>query len=274
MTGTVQKITPTAPKFAEAMRRSAIYGGLSAGVTQPSGVGGQQNELEYAILAEWKARYCRNPHRVRFMTNHNPPGQTSMVPRHSTLGWSGCGIRPTMWQAHCGRAAVDRRRSHPLGIGGEQVSAQQVEMQSKARLVRALQQNPRYAEVNASLSKGHPDRPRGTGNPTAYRLRLVEIGKYIQEELQFQSQRAQRTPQVPRFSSDSRLNSPRQRSTSSTANSGCRNRSSRSRGQKTPPPSSLMRTGFCAKCRRSVMARRHLRPAGFGPGVPGRRRQG
>ena len=76
----------------------------------------------------------------------------------------------------------------PLGIGGEQVSAaQQVEMQSR-NLVRALQQNPRYAEgERKSIEKDIQIGPEALSNPTAYRLRLVEIGKYIQEELQFQA---------------------------------------------------------------------------------------
>ena len=74
----------------------------------------------------------------------------------------------------------------PMGIGGEQVSAaQQVEMQSR-NLVRALQQNPRYAEgERKSIEKDIQIGPEAMSNPTAYRLRLVEIGKYIQEELQF-----------------------------------------------------------------------------------------
>ena len=76
----------------------------------------------------------------------------------------------------------------PMGIGGEQVSAaQQVEMQSR-NLVRALQQNPRYAEgERKSIEKDIQISPEAMSNPTAYRLRLVEIGRYIQEELQFQS---------------------------------------------------------------------------------------
>ena len=76
----------------------------------------------------------------------------------------------------------------PMGIGGEQVSAaQQVEMQSR-NLVRALQQNPRYAEgERKSIEKDIQIGPEALSNPTAYRLRLVEIGKYIQEELQFQA---------------------------------------------------------------------------------------
>ena len=76
----------------------------------------------------------------------------------------------------------------PMGIGGEQVgAAQQVEMQQR-NLVRALQQNPRYAEgERKSIEKDIQISPEAMSNPTAYRLRLVEIGRYIQEELQFQS---------------------------------------------------------------------------------------
>ena len=76
----------------------------------------------------------------------------------------------------------------PMGFGGEQVSAaQQVEMQQR-NLVRALQQNPRYAEgERKSIEKDIQISPEAMSNPIAYRLRLVEIGRYIQEELQFQS---------------------------------------------------------------------------------------
>lgn len=72
-----------------------------------------------------------------------------------------------------------------VGIGQRQVAAaQQVDMQQR-NLVRALQQNPRYAEgERKSIAEDIKIEPSILSNPTAYRTRLVEIGRYIQEELQ------------------------------------------------------------------------------------------
>lgn len=75
-----------------------------------------------------------------------------------------------------------------LGIGDKQVAAaQQVEMQQR-NLVRALQQNPRYAEgERKSIAEDIKIEPQVLSNPGAYRTRLVEIGRYIDEEIKYNS---------------------------------------------------------------------------------------
>jgi hypothetical protein len=74
----------------------------------------------------------------------------------------------------------------PMGIGGEEVSAAKRVSDLGRNLVRALQQNPRYAEGERKAIEGDIQiGPEAMSNPMAYRLRLVEVGKYIQEELKF-----------------------------------------------------------------------------------------
>lgn len=75
----------------------------------------------------------------------------------------------------------------PLGIGQAQVAAaQEVELQQR-NLVRALQQNPRYAEgERQDIARSISIEPAALSNPQAYRTRLLEIGRYVQEELRHQ----------------------------------------------------------------------------------------
>lgn len=198
VTGTVQKITPTAPKFAEeAMRRgSAIYGGLSEGVTQPSGVGGRQNELEYATsLLNGRSGTVAIPPSSPFYDQSQPPGQTSMAPPASGApadGGSsvkGRGLWSMASKVAGPVAGVKRWWGSgpvPMGQGFEEVSAAQYVEQQQKSLVRALQQNPRYAEgERKSIEKDIAITPEAFGNERAYQLRLVEIGKYIDEEVRF-----------------------------------------------------------------------------------------
>jgi len=192
VTGTVQKITPTAPKFAEeAMRRgSAIYGGLSAGVTQPSGVGGRQNELEYATsLLNGRSGTVAIPPSSPFYDQSQPPGQTSMVPAASESPVKGRGLW-SMASKVAGPVAGAARwwgsGPIPMGLGQEEVAAEQYVVNQQKSLVRALQQNPRYAEgERKSIEQDIAIKPETMGNPRAFQLRLVEIGKYIDEELRF-----------------------------------------------------------------------------------------
>lgn len=192
VTGTVQKITPTAPKFAEeAMRRgSAIYGGLSAGVTQPSGVGGRQNELEYATsLLNGRSGTVAIPPSSPFYDQSQPPGQTSMVPAASESPVKGRGLW-SMASKVAGPVAGAARwwgsGPIPMGLGQEEVAAEQYVINQQKSLVRALQQNPRYAEgERKSIEQDIAIKPETMGNPRAFQLRLVEIGKYIDEELRF-----------------------------------------------------------------------------------------
>jgi len=192
VTGTVQKITPTAPKFAEeAMRRgSAIYGGLSAGVTQPSGVGGRQNELEYATsLLNGRSGTVAIPPSSPFYDQSQPPGQTSMVPAASESPVKGRGLW-SMASKVAGPVAGAARwwgsGPIPMGLGQEEVAAEQYVVNQQKSLVRALQQNPRYAEgERKSIEQDIAIKPETMGNPRAFQLRLVEIGKYIEDELKF-----------------------------------------------------------------------------------------
>lgn len=192
VTGTVQKITPTAPKFAEeAMRRgSAIYGGLSAGVTQPSGVGGRQNELEYAAsLLNGRLGTVAIPPSSPFYDQSQPPGQTSMVPAATESPVKGRGLWSMASKIAGPVAGVARWWGSgpiPMGMGQEEVAAEQYVINQQKSLVRALQQNPRYAEgERKSIEQDIAIKPETMGNPRAFQLRLVEIGKYIDEELRF-----------------------------------------------------------------------------------------
>ena len=192
VTGTVQKITPTAPKFAEeAMRRgSAIYGGLSAGVTQPSGVGGRQNELEYAAsLLNGRLGTVAIPPSSPFYDQSQPPGQTSMVPAATESPVKGRGLWSMASKVAGPVAGVKRWWGSgpvPMGQGFEEVSAAQYVVNQQKSLVRALQQNPRYAEgERKSIEQDIAIKPEAFGNERAFQLRLVEIGKYIDEELRF-----------------------------------------------------------------------------------------
>ena len=188
VTGQMRRITPSVPGFAqEAMSRgSSIYGG------EPSGYNGgspaaaasdqlsiMQSELQNPnINPADKAAVQREMDRIRGGLPAAPTGSgASLWEQAGNVAGPVAGV-----QRWIGSGPV------PMGIGGDQVAAaQQVEMQQR-NLVRALQQNPRYAEgERKSIEKDIQISPEAMSNPTAYRLRLVEIGRYIQEELQFQS---------------------------------------------------------------------------------------
>ena len=207
VTGQMRRITPSVPGFAqEAMTRgSSIYGGgASTGApaswgreNRPSeGMSGynggspaaaasdqlsiMQSELQNPNISPAdKAAVQREMDRIRGGLPAAAPagGGASLWEQASNVAGPVAGV-----QRWIGSGPV------PMGIGGEQVgAAQQVEMQQR-NLVRALQQNPRYAEgERKSIEKDIQISPEAMSNPTAYRLRLVEIGRYIQEELQFQS---------------------------------------------------------------------------------------
>lgn len=73
-----------------------------------------------------------------------------------------------------------------IGVGQKQVAAaREVELQQR-NLVRALQQNPRYAEgERKDIAVSISIEPSVMSNPSAYRTRLIEIGKYVQEEMAY-----------------------------------------------------------------------------------------
>ena len=192
VTGQMRRITPSVPGFAqEAMTRgSSIYGGgMAAGPRpgetvqldingQPVGTGVVDANGKWTVPAPPESQSWGGENRGAGQPAPAPTGSgASLWDQASNVAGPVAGV-----QRWIGSGPV------PMGIGGEQVSAaQQVEMQSR-NLVRALQQNPRYAEgERKSIEKDIQISPEAMSNPTAYRLRLVEIGRYIQEELQFQS---------------------------------------------------------------------------------------
>jgi hypothetical protein len=73
-----------------------------------------------------------------------------------------------------------------IGIGQQEVAAaQEVQLQQR-NLVRALQQNPRYAEgERKDIAESISIEPELLSNPTAYRTRLIEIGRYVQDEIKY-----------------------------------------------------------------------------------------
>jgi hypothetical protein len=195
VTGQPRPVTPSIPGFAkEAMRRgSSIYGGGMAAGPRP----GETVQLDIngqpvgtgVVDANGKWTIPAPPESSSWGDENRGAGQPAPAAAASAGGGA------SLWEQASNVAGpvagVQRWIGSgpvPMGIGGEQVSAaQQVEMQSR-NLVRALQQNPRYAEgERKSIEKDIQISPEAMSNPTAYRLRLVEIGRYIQEELQFQS---------------------------------------------------------------------------------------
>jgi hypothetical protein len=73
-----------------------------------------------------------------------------------------------------------------VGVGQQEVAAARRTELIQRRLVSALQQNPRYAEgERQDIAKSITIEPAVMSNPTAYRTRLIQIGKYLQEEIAF-----------------------------------------------------------------------------------------
>ena len=195
VTGQMRRITPSVPGFAqEAMSRgSSIYGGGMAAGPRP----GETVQLDIngqpvgqgVVDANGKWTVPAPPESSSWGGENRGAGQPA--PAAAAPAGGGASLWEQASNVAGPVAGVQRWIGSgpvPMGIGGEQVgAAQQVEMQQR-NLVRALQQNPRYAEgERKSIEKDIQISPEAMSNPTAYRLRLVEIGRYIQEELQFQS---------------------------------------------------------------------------------------
>jgi len=208
VTGVWTPLKPRVPKFAEeAMRRgSSIYGG-GASTGAPASWGRENRPSEGMSGYNGGSPAAAASDQLSIMQSElqNPnisPADKAAVQREMDRIQGGlpaaaapAGGGASLWEQASNVAGpvagVQRWIGSgpvPMGIGGEQVgAAQQVEMQQR-NLVRALQQNPRYAEgERKSIEKDIQISPEAMSNPTAYRLRLVEIGRYIQEELQFQS---------------------------------------------------------------------------------------
>ena len=195
VTGQMRRITPSVPGFAqEAMTRgSSIYrGGMASGPrpgeTVQLDINGQTMGTG-VVDANGKWAIPAPPESSSWGGENRGAGQPA--PAAAAPAGGGASLWEQASNVAGPVAGVQRWIGSgpvPMGIGGEQVgAAQQVEMQQR-NLVRALQQNPRYAEgERKSIEKDIQISPEAMSNPTAYRLRLVEIGRYIQEELQFQS---------------------------------------------------------------------------------------
>ena len=198
VTGQWEKIQPSVPGFARTAleRGSSIYGGLSAGTTAPGTTPRPGETVQLDINGQTMGQAVVN---ASGRWSIPAPPESGAAPAPAPAGGAPAAATPSggprLWEIAdkvAGPVAGVQRwigsGPVPMGIGGEQVSAaQQVEMQSR-NLVRALQQNPRYAEgERKSIEKDIQIGPEALSNPVAYRLRLVEIGKYIQEELQFQA---------------------------------------------------------------------------------------
>jgi predicted RNA-binding Zn ribbon-like protein len=82
-----------------------------------------------------------------------------------------------------------------FGIGQDEVgAAREVELQQR-NLVRVLQQNPRYAEgERQDIAKSISIEPNAFSNPDAYRTRLIQIAKFAQEEMAYQSSVLKKSP--------------------------------------------------------------------------------
>ena len=196
VTGQMRRITPSVPRFVqEAMSRgSGIYGGGMAAGPRP----GETVQLDIngqpvgqgVVDANGKWTVPAPPEPSSWGGENRGAGQPAPAAPAAPAG-GGASLWEQASNVAGPVAGVQRWIGSgpvPMGIGGDQVAAaQQVEMQQR-NLVRALQQNPRYAEgERKSIEKDIQISPEAMSNPTAYRLRLVEIGRYIQEELQFQS---------------------------------------------------------------------------------------
>ena len=209
VTGQMRRITPSVPGFAqEAMRRgSSIYGGgMAAGSPaswgrenrqsgELSGYNGgspaaaasdqlsiMQSELQNPNISPAdKAAVQREMDRIQGGLPAAPTGGESSVKGRGLWSMASKVAGPVAGvQRWIGSGPV------PMGIGGEEVAAEQYVMNQQKSLVRALQQNPRYAEgERKSIEEDIKIKPETFGNPLAFQLRLIEIGKYVDEELRF-----------------------------------------------------------------------------------------
>ena len=201
VTGQMRRITPSVPRFVqEAMSRgSGIYGGGMAAGPRP----GETVQLDIngqpvgqgVVDANGKWTVPAPPEPSSWGGENRGAGQpASPAPAAPTGGESsvkGRGLWSMASKVAGPMAGVGRWWGSgpvPLGLGQEEVSAEQyVTMQQKS-LVRALQQNPRYAEgERKSIEEDIRITPEALSNPRAYQLRLVEIGKYIDDEIKFHS---------------------------------------------------------------------------------------
>lgn len=206
LTGAREQFSPTVPNHVrDAMSRGAgVYQGMGVQATQPRG-----NNTPGS-----RVRFFDSERGVTVETTVGPDGFIDTARDTTdtqTSQWGGeargqqvsvggapatteSGTR-TLWSmADALTGPIDAAKrligSGPvdagMGIGSEQVSAQQFAEMEQRSLVRALQQNPRYAEgERKSIERDIEIGPAAFSNKTAYQLRMIEIGKYIAEEIKF-----------------------------------------------------------------------------------------
>ncbi len=203
VTGTMRKVVPTVPKFAEeAMRRgAAFYGGLTAGAAPRTGDNirppGEpttmfiDGKMIGSGVADASGRWVipAPPEPSGAGAGRGSQGVPTPAPTVGESPVKGRGLWSMASKVAGPVAGVARWWGSgpvPMGMGQEEVAAEQYVINQQKSLVRALQQNPRYAEgERKSIEQDIAIKPETMGNPRAFQLRLVEIGKYIDEELRF-----------------------------------------------------------------------------------------
>jgi hypothetical protein len=195
VTGQPKPVTPSVPRFIQdAMSRgSGIYGGMASGATAPGSTPRPGETIQLDIngqtmgqaVVDASGRWSM-PAPPESSASPAPAGGAPAVGESPVKGRGLWSMAPKVAGPVAGVARWWGGGPVPLGMGQEEVSAAQYVEQQQKSLVRALQQNPRYAEgERKSIEKDIAITPEAMGNPQAYKLRLVEIGKYIDDELRF-----------------------------------------------------------------------------------------
>ena len=198
VTGQPKPVTPSVPRFIQdaVNRGSSIYGGLTAG--GPPGTTPRPGETVQLDINGQTIGQAVVDASGRWSIPAPPePGgagagrgsQGVPAPNVTESPVKGRGLWSMASKIAGPVAGVARWWGSgpvPMGMGQEEVAAEQYVINQQKSLVRALQQNPRYAEgERKSIEQDIAIKPETMGNPRAFQLRLVEIGKYIDEELRF-----------------------------------------------------------------------------------------
>ncbi len=201
VTGQPKPVTPSVPRFIQdAMDRgSSIYGGLTAGATPRTGDNirppGEtttmfiDGKMIGSGVADASGRWSIPVPPEPSSWGSENRGADQPAPNVTESPVKGRGLWSMASKIAGPVAGVARWWGSgpvPMGMGQEEVAAEQYVINQQKSLVRALQQNPRYAEgERKSIEQDIAIKPEIMGNPRAFQLRLVEIGKYIDEELRF-----------------------------------------------------------------------------------------
>ena len=201
VTGQPKPVTPSVPRFIQdAMDRgSSIYGGLTAGAAPRTGDNirppGEtttmfiDGKMIGSGVADASGRWSIPVPPEPSSWGSENRGADQPAPNVTESPVKGRGLWSMASKIAGPVAGVARWWGGgpvPMGMGQEEVAAEQYVINQQKSLVRALQQNPRYAEgERKSIEQDIAIKPETMGNPRAFQLRLVEIGKYIDEELRF-----------------------------------------------------------------------------------------